>query len=105
MATKTSSLLDDADFGNIGKGKDKDGRPTGEQDSGGTNTVKIALVVIGFLVGGAGLTYYYWPEAPVASSKPGGKGALSATEQEAAKKQEKQREEDMQKPDRVVGPS
>lgn len=101
MATRPSSLIDDADFGSIGMRAKRGANSAGV--AGSVSGFKVALIVIGFLAGGAGIAYFYWPDRPVASATPGGKGSLNASDQDAAKKQQKQREDEAGRPGNGLG--
>jgi flagellar basal body-associated protein FliL len=103
MANKPSSLLDDAEFGNIGKSKDQRGKAKGGESN--SQTGKIILVIVCFVIAGAGIAYTFWPEGQPESAKPGGKGSLTSSDQEAAKKQEQKVKEDLEKPELFHGPS
>jgi hypothetical protein len=100
MATKPSSLLDDGDFGNIGKGKAEQGKGK----AGSPQTVKLIVVIAMFLVSAGVLAWYYWPEPPPPSAR-GGPGALSSEEQKAAEEQQRRVKEEMEKPETVIGDS
>jgi hypothetical protein len=103
MANKPSSLLDDAEFGNIGKSKDQRGKAKGGESN--SQTGKIILVIACFVIAGAGIGYTFWPEGQVPSAKAGGKGSLTSGDQEAAKKQEQKVQEDLKDTGLPNGPS
>lgn len=102
MANKPSSLLDEGDYGNIGKSKEERRAAAGR---GNPQMIKLAIVAGCFVIAGGLVAWTYWPEGPPESSKVGGKGALSESEKAAAKKQEQQVQEDLKSPEISVGGS
>lgn len=102
MASKPSSLLDDVAFGDIGKSKEQ------KREGGESNPQKPKLIAVCLMLltaGGILGWYYLWPEPLPPSAIPGNPAALNTAEQEAAKKQEKKVQEDMEKPELFHGPS
>jgi hypothetical protein len=101
MAEKQSSLLDDAEFSRIGQSKDA------KNAGGASNPQTTKIVVVGalFVVSVGILAWYYWPEPPPPSARPGNPAALSTAETQAAEQQDKKVKERLTQPETVTGGS